>query len=179
MKRYLSKIKNEEIRNMLELAIDNLPPYFYEIPASSSSKYHPSFALGRGGLYRHTIITTEIALESFNIMDNFDDLDKDIIITSLLLHDGLKQGLTGASGHSTKTHPIDMGKFLEELWKDFNNTYKGIIIKCIKSHMGKWDEKGLLPTPNTKLERFVHYCDYLSSRRNLWDKFKEINNETK
>ena len=173
MKEYLEKVKNEEIKKMLELAIDNIPPYFYEIPSSSTGKYHPSFALGKGGLYRHVCMAVEIALSSFVVMENFDDLDKDIVITSLLLHDGLKQGLNG-SGHTTKTHPIDMAKFLTELWKDFDNGYKYIICDCISSHMGQWNEKGTLPSPKTKLQRFVHYCDYISSRKNIFDKYNNL-----
>ena len=171
MKEYLNKIKNEEIRKMLELAIDNIPPYFYEIPASSSGKWHPSFALGRSGLLRHTIIATEIAIESFNIMDNYTQSEKDIVIAALLLHDTFKQGLN-QGGHTVNNHPLIAAKFYYELWEGFEHTYRCQICDCISSHMGVWDS-GILPRPKTKLEKFTHMCDFLASRK-LWDKYNNL-----
>lgn len=170
MKEYISKIKNEEIRKMTQLAVDKFPPYFYTVSSSSTSKYHPYFAQGLGGLHRHVVMCLEIALSSFVVMDNYDDLDKDIVLSALMLHDGVKRGLV-ETPHSTKSHPIDMGNLLKDLWKDFNNTYKDIIINCVMAHSGQWNEKGLLPVPKTKLERFVHYVDFISSRKDLWDKY--------
>ena len=155
---------------MTQLAVDKFPPYFYTVSSSSTSKYHPYFAQGIGGLHRHVIMCLEIALSSFIVMDNYDDLDKDIILSALMLHDGVKRGVV-ETPHSTKSHPIDMAKLLTDLWKDFDNTYKDIIIKCVASHSGIWNEKGLLPVPKTKLERFVHYVDFISSRKDLWDKY--------
>ena len=50
----LNYIKNDRIKRSLITMINILPDYFYEVPASSTGKYHPSFALNKGGLLRHT-----------------------------------------------------------------------------------------------------------------------------
>ena len=169
----LSYIKNSEILIMTEKAINHLPEYFFSVASSSSGKYHPSFSLGEGGLYRHTKFAVEIAVNLFNIMEFTQD-EKDCIVSSLILHDGFKQGRI-SKGHTDKLHPIICGNELDKLWKNYNNLYKDIIINAIASHMGKFNEKGKLPTPITKIEKFVHTCDYLSSRK-LYDEYYKTNN---
>ena len=53
-KNEINKISDERLRKNLEIIIDNLPDYFFSIPASSTGKYHPSFTLGESGLVRHS-----------------------------------------------------------------------------------------------------------------------------
>ena len=87
----INYIKSVEHRKIIENLLNNLPDYFYKIPASSTGKYHPSFSLGDGGLVRHTKVAVRIAKE---LLDNnvigthsFNDNDKDLIIMALLLHE--------------------------------------------------------------------------------------------
>ena len=92
----LNYIKNERIKNSLITMINKLPKYFFEVPASSTGKYHPNFSLGEGGLLRHTKAAVRIAYELFNdeSLNNFTNDEKDLIIFSIVLHDGLKSGKT-------------------------------------------------------------------------------------
>ena len=72
-----------------------LPDYFYEIPASSTGKYHPDFSLGEGGLVRHVKVAVRLAKELLDnpcIGDKYTNNEKDIMIFTLILHDGLKSG---------------------------------------------------------------------------------------
>ena len=41
----LTYIKNIKIKNSLITMLDLIPEYFYEVPASSTGKYHPEFSL--------------------------------------------------------------------------------------------------------------------------------------
>ena len=55
-----------------------------------------------------------------------------------------------------------------------------LLCSLIESHMGQWNKdnytnKEILPKPVTKLQRFVHMCDYLASRKFLDVQFE--NNE--
>ena len=43
-RRELDYIKDERIRTSCETILDMLPDYFYEVPASSTGKYHPEFS---------------------------------------------------------------------------------------------------------------------------------------
>ena len=48
----LQYIKDQTLKADACYLIDGLPDYFFEVPASSTGKYHPSYALGEGGLTR-------------------------------------------------------------------------------------------------------------------------------
>ena len=45
----INYIKDKRLRDNLVIILNMLPDYFYEVPASSTGKYHPSFSLGEGG----------------------------------------------------------------------------------------------------------------------------------
>ncbi len=63
----INYIQNSNIRRSLEIMIEKLPDYFFEVEASSTGKYHPSYALGMGGLLRHTKAAVRIAYELLSI----------------------------------------------------------------------------------------------------------------
>ena len=50
----LTYLKSDRIRKACLAMTKLLPDYFYEVPASSTGKYHPSYSLGEGGLLRHS-----------------------------------------------------------------------------------------------------------------------------
>lgn len=178
----LNYIKNERIKNSLITMINKLPKYFFEVPASSTGKYHPNFSLGEGGLLRHTKAAVRIAYELFNdeSLNNFTNDEKDLIIFSIVLHDGLKSGKT-KSEYSLFEHPILMSNYIKENESELELTPEEIdfVCRCIETHMGPWTKnyKGeeVLSPPKDKYQRFVHMCDYLSSKKFLDIKF--VNNE--
>ena len=173
----LSFIKNLQIKEFTIKALEILPDYFFEVAASSSGKYHPSYALGKGGLVRHTKAAVRIAIELFRceaVTGHFSDDVKDIIISALVLHDGAKHGLNG-SRYTVTEHP----KVVVELIKSNSDTYKNLdkkifnqIMDGIATHMGAWNtdfktKKEVLDKPKTEVQNFIHLCDYLASRKCL------------
>ena len=64
-------IKDESKRRDIEVLINLLPDYFFLIPASSSGKYHPKFALTNSGLVKHTKVAVRIAIDMFETVNNF------------------------------------------------------------------------------------------------------------
>lgn len=173
----LSFIKNPDIKNFTIKALESLPDYFYEVPASSSGKYHPQYALGKGGLVRHTKAAVRIALELFRcetVTGHYSDNTKDIIISALLLHDGCKHGLNG-SKYTITEHPIVVVEMIRNN-NDLNNLLdKEIfdkIMNGILTHMGQWTSdyktgKEVLEKPKTGIQNFIHMCDYLASRKSI------------
>jgi hypothetical protein len=168
----LNLIQDDNIREFTRQMLDVLPDYFYEMAASTTGKYHPLYALGVGGLVRHTKGAIWIAYELYRCdtcTGKFSDLEKDIMLASLHLHDGRKKG-DGKQAFTTKGHPLEVVQFCDEQNDIKNLISKEIydaIMDNIKSHMGQWDEKGMLPRPQTAMQRFVHMCDYLASRKCL------------
>ena len=179
-KQEISYVKDEKLKEDLNILINLLPDYFFEIPASSTGKYHPDFALGNGGLVRHTKVAVRFAYELLNNNTTgckFTDHDKDLIIIALTLHDGLKSGLNHDK-YTKFDHPLLISKYIMENKNKLSMSIDDIRKVCsmIESHMGEWtydsyNKKEVLPKPKTAEQRFVHMCDYLASRKFIYVKF--------
>ncbi len=177
----ISYIKNEKYKENAKILINMLPDYFFEVAASSTGKYHPSFALGEGGLLRHTKVAVKIAkelLDDESIGYMYSEKEKDLIIISIIMHDGLKHGLTKEK-YTRFDHPILMANFIKDNKDKLTLTDEEVdfISTLISSHMGPWTtnpySEVVLPKPNNKYQRFVHMCDFLASRKFLDIKFKD------
>lgn len=171
-------IKDSEIREDLKSLVEKLPDYFFEVPASSSGKYHPEFTVGTHGLLKHTKVAVRIAYELLENpgINNFTNREKDLIIVSTLLHDGLKSGKIKEK-HTRFDHPLLASEFVKENSKLPDKDIE-LITKMISSHMGIWNKdyngNEVLPIPKDKYQRFVHMCDYLASRKFLNVKFNDL-----
>lgn len=169
---YITDIKyKENIKILLEL----LPDYFYEIPASSTGKYHPRYAASESGLVKHTKVAVKIANELLNnntIGSAFSTREKDLMLMSLLLHDGLKSGLP-KQRYTAFDHPLLVANFIRDNKEKLTLTNDEVefIAQVIETHMGEWNtspySKVVLPLPKNKWQKFVHMCDFLASKKFL------------
>ena len=180
----LELIKDESLAESLLKIIDMLPEYWLTEPASSTGKYHPDYALGTAGLLRHSKAAMRIGYELLNdpcIGDKYTDREKDLLLMSLLVHDGLKLGLPQEK-YSRFDHPILMANYIIENQKEMGLTKEDaeFMASAIKTHMGPWttDYSGneVLERPQTKYQNFVHMCDYLASRKCILVPFDKENN---
>ena len=74
--RELNLIVDEELRMITKAYLDEkVPPYFWEIGASSSGKYHPKFSQNDGGLVRHTKAVVMFAEELLRMSVNLGDYE--------------------------------------------------------------------------------------------------------
>ena len=173
-------IKDEDIRDSLRILIDKIPDYFFTIPASSTGKYHPYYALGDGGLVRHTKVAVRMATELFGIY-KFPERTKDLIILSLIMHDSVKKGEV-ESKYTLFDHPLMAGEFIKKYKDELKLSKEDIdfLVECIASHMGRFNTSEysdvILPIPKTPEQKFVHMCDYLASRKTINIEFDEKNN---
>lgn len=156
-----------------------LPDYFFRVAASSTGKYHPTYALGDGGLVRHTKAALHIAhdllaLEQYQLI--FSRNMMDCILAAIMLHDGWKHGAEASAGRFTAgDHPVVAAKCLREseaLRQLVSEQELETIAGAIESHMGQWNtdyksKKEIMPKPVTDYQKFVHLCDYLASRKYL------------
>lgn len=187
----ISDVKNPLIRKFLIGAIKDIPEYFFEVPASSSGRFHPKYALGEGGLLRHTKAAVMMAehllrLEKYS---GFTNDEKDLIRCALILHDSRKSGTNAeatvtAQDDSTKItytsktkphHPRYAANAIysnKENIKNLTPEQLKFLLTGITSHMGQWNldwatNKQILPKPNTLHRELIHLCDYLASRKNF------------
>ena len=172
----LMYIKNEEVRNQCIEVLKHVHGDFYKNGASSTGKYHPDYAAGEGGLYRHTVAAVRIAqcMRDNTTIHNFSELEFDYIICALILHDTCKCGKNWDSKYTKHGHPLMASELVRETLGE--GEFCDNVCPLIESHMGQWTtskyDKTELPFPETESQMFVHLCDYLASR-----KFIEINFE--
>ena len=164
----INKISDVNIKNILEeYLIYEVPEYFYVVPASTSGKYHPKQDLGEGGLVRHSKCVVNVGLdllrcEQFGKNDNYT---KDIVIVCGLIHDTFKCGEVN-QGKTILEHPLLASEHFSKIAKErIEPITLHIICKCISSHMGIWNGEGVLPLPQTDIEKLVHLADYIASRK--------------
>lgn len=204
-KRELGFIQDNKLRDFVSYVLNDLPDYFRKIGASTSGKYHPIYTIGEGGLIRHTQAAVAIAQDLFRAdFYKFNQNQKDIVTSALILHDGLKCGMW--EDHTAFDHPLLMrdfilkkyGEYIKEhnlqnilniLDLNFGNSILQIS-DCVASHMGKWNtlqrycendledkSRIILPLPETDMQKCVHLCDYLASRKHLIFDFDVYNEE--
>lgn len=174
----ISYIKDPNYQKNAEILVNLLPDYFFEVGASSTGKYHPSFASGEGGLVRHTKAAVRIAYELLNsIIGNVFTLkEKDLIILVLILHDGIKHGIPKEQ-YVRFDHPILAANFIKDNQSKttFNDSEIKFMMDTISSHMGPFNTNNyssvILPVPQNKYQKFVHMCDLLASKKFLDIKF--------
>ena len=166
----LDLISNHKYRECAREILDELvPDYFYDVPASSTGKYHPWYSLGYGGLVRHTKAAFKIAKDLLNLKQ-YEALDEDAILVAILLHDTFKHGVPPMP-FTVSEHPVIAAEnirayahknFDEEMAEGFD-----YVAELIASHMGQWNKtKSMeMPVPETPAQKFVHLCDYLASRK--------------
>lgn len=176
--RELSLIEDEAIRKFTIKCLQAAPKYFWQIPASSTGKYHPDYAATEGGLVKHVKMAVKFA-EDLLVLKQHTYLsgDKDMIYAALILHDICKKGRSDEGDEHTRfDHPILATQLLTsvalKMYHDFDHIPESVyeIQKLIASHMGQWNTNKYnpgveLPTPSTYAQEFVHMCDYLASRK--------------
>lgn len=180
----LGYIKDEDLSDALLNIINLLPEYWFHKEAASTGKYHPEYAQGEGGLLRHSKAAMRIGYELLSdpsIGEKYSTREKDLMLISLLVHDGLKLGIKEEK-YTRIDHPILMADFIVE-----NQEKIGIkkedaefMADVIKTHMGPWttDYRGneVLEKPKNKYQNFVHMCDFLASRKCILLPFDDNNN---
>ncbi len=184
LKDEINYIKDDRVKESLIYMINKLPDYFFTVEAASTGKYHPSYAQGEGGLLRHSKAAMRIGYELLSnpaIGDKYTDIQKDLMLMGLLLHDGLKLGFPQEK-YTRFDHPILMANFIENESVNLKISSDEVkfVADVIKTHMGVWttDYRGneVLEKPKTKYQNFVHMCDYLASRKCILLPFDENNN---
>jgi len=181
----LSLIYSVDIKEFVKFAIGILPDYFFTIPASSSGKYHPEYALGDGGLVRHTKAAVRIASALYGCdtaTGKFTRRQKDMMLAALLIHDGCKCGMPKKK-HTQTNHPEVVCEHVENHCEahrgiELPKSDREVIYSLVKSHMGQWNQdpktgEVVLKKPESPGQRFVHMVDYLASRKLININFEE------
>ena len=175
-KKEISYIKDEIKRRDIEVLINLLPDYFFNIPMGNDEDKYPKYGLTNNGLVKYTKVCVKLAVDMFNTVNNFSDNDKDLIIMAILMHDGLINGII--NGRDTKIeHSLLVSELImknvSKLEMDIDDVRK--MCMMIESHMGKSEDSKIdLPVPMNEVQRYVYRCCYLASRKYLNIRFNKL-----
>ena len=179
----ITYIKNSKYKENIKVLIRHLPDYFFHMPASSTGKYHPAYALGDGGLVRHTKVVVRIGkelLENNSIGNIFKPEEKDILLMAMILHDSVKSGIPQEQ-YCRFDHPLLASKLVRDHREELTLSDEEIDLLCnaIEAHMGEWNKdyngNEILPKPSNRYQKFVHMCDFLASKKFLKVEFDAMN----
>lgn len=179
----------EDIKDFFKKAITLVPDYFFEVPASSSGQFHSALECGFGGLVYHTRSVAKIANYLVSLQQyksKLNEVEKDCVICSALLHDCLKHDWENKTGFSVHQHPVLASEFVKtdgRLDGIVNDEIRSIIGDAIASHSGEWTtskrSKVVLPSPQTLVQELVHTSDYIASRGDIHILFDGEENKPK
>ena len=171
----LDTFENEDLRELCVAVLEDFPEYIWEVPGSSSGKYHPATDLGEGGLMRHQICVARVCnyiLQLEQYQNRIDSRQRDCMRIAAIAHDSRKSGLEN-SGHTVHEHPLLAGDAIWELKDRFPEMVDELdhIRNLIYSHSGQWTTSKrsdtVLPAPVTLTQELVHLSDYIASRKDI------------
>ena len=174
----VNMITDTAVRTLVQNVLDAAPACFWTMPAATTGKYHPAYALGDGGLIRHTKAVVRLTAHLLN-MEGIDAAmpDYSLAIAAAILHDSCKK-----NDHETYTafdHPLRAAELIQttaDLSAMGGHTMPPpaavrTLCAAVACHMGRWNSNNrtgqTLPVPLTHLQRLVHTADYLASRKDL------------
>lgn len=173
----LLSMENDDLQVMARDMISVIPDYFWHVPASSTGKYHPSYALGEGGLVRHTVAVVRFLNHIFGIQcfkNRWTSRERDLLRIAAMMHDTFKSGSQAEYEQNKYTkheHPMLAAQAVMKFCDKYDAEEVKFIAICIESHMGEWNTSPrsdvVLPTPKEKSQQILHLADYLASRKDI------------
>lgn len=157
-------IGNDEIRvATIDAACRGIPDYFWQVPATSSGRYHNPFARRKHGLWVHTkqvFVAYERMVDSYVEQGMITSEEADCGRAACLLHDMLKYGQSYRDDNST----VSNHDRLAGHWLSHNSDVPTATVRAVKTHNGPWYDG---PTPESNLEQLVHMADMTASTKNV------------
>lgn len=173
---YLEQFETDKMRLYCTDMIKTIPDYLFDIPSSTSMKYHNKTQCEPHGQVYHIIMFAEILNYRLALKCNQEKFksptQRDAMRCIPYFHDALKCGTNG-SQFTVHEHPILAGNWVREtvVEHDIDASVKEAIARMCERHSGEWTTSKrsnvILPEPENAMEIMIHECDILSSRNNI------------
>lgn len=166
----LKLIRDTKVKQfVIDIFNELCPDYFWTCPCSTSGKYHPQFALGKGGLIRHVRSAIWWGIELSRALET--EQYNDEMIAALLLHDlikngkGLKSNGRPLESGVTGTHGVTLAALIsDDGYDSIMPDWKVRICNGIAGHMGIWTTDKQY-RPCNEFAKLIHLADYCASRK--------------
>lgn len=172
----LDKFETEEMKLYCKDMIVKIPDYIFDMPSSTSGKFHNDTQCKQHGQIYHIIMFAEILNYLLALKCNQEKFkspqQRDAMRCVPYFHDALKCGIDGGC-FTVHEHPMLAGDWVRtsKVEHDIDDRAKEAIARMCERHSGEWVEskksKTILPEPENEMERMIHMCDILSSRSNI------------
>lgn len=172
----LSQFETEKMRLYCEDMIKEIPDYIFDMPSSTTGKYHNATQCQPHGQVYHIIMFAEIANYRLSLKGNKDIFksaeQRDAIRCAAYFHDAMKLG-DGKTSYTVFEHPLLAAEWVRNtiVEHDIELKIKNAIADMCAAHSGEFCTSSRsqikLPEPKNAMELFVHECDILSSRNNI------------
>lgn len=175
----VEKICDRRIKAAVVYLFTKIVPWqFFTAPASSSTKYHPTWQVKPGGLIRHT---TELCIVIERQLQQYPKLTdskcnplpeaRDILLAAGILHDTFKNGLPWGEKTDYENHHRVAAEKWDAAAGKFGvpKSIRESIYEAIFWHAGRWTPEWQ-PDKLEKLSiyaRILHSADMFSSDYNL------------
>ena len=165
----LSEIKDENLKKFLTIILEGTGDWFYHDPASTSGRYHPKYALGDGGLMRHTRAVAYWTKELYRTeLFDVNERQGELLYVAAILHDIRKHTTTGGyiQKHARAAYDLILATQAEhpELLSKEEAQY---MADAVSTHMGVWGVKDGERKPTSDAEKLLHIADYNASRKEI------------
>ena len=162
-----------------------VPDYWFEMPASTTSKYHSAQqCITPGGQVIHCLLFASILehlLKLKHFKEKFETPEiRDCLRCAPLLHDSFKKGLN-KSKWTVPDHPKIAAEFVlkTKVEHDISPMWKKYIAGLCEAHSGEFNKdrsgKVIMKYPENRGELLIHMCDILSSRNDIiWNTPKAV-----
>lgn len=167
LEKEINLIQDMAIKEWTKATLNNAPDYFYKAWASSTGKYHPQCTCKEGGLIIHVKRAVYIANRLCTGW-GIENIDRDIVLTAVILHDIAKTGVNTGTKEDYINHPINAEKyFTGEVCID--KLQIDIINECIRHHMGLWTPEKIRKPLESYIphELIVYMADYMAATKDL------------
>lgn len=171
-----AQFETEEFKNYFMDMIEHIPDYVFEMPSSTSGKYHNETQCQRFGQLYHVFMFQSILEHRLRLKGNKERYpspqERDAMRCVPMFHDAVKCGWNG-SQYTVYDHPKLAAQWVMDTAVDHDvpQQYRQMIADMCEAHSGEWnkDRKGnvIMAEPQNDREFFIHECDILSSRADL------------
>lgn len=172
----LDKFETESMRLYCIDMIKQIPDYIFDMPSSTSGKYHNATQCQPHGQIYHILMFAEILNYRLDLKCNRErfksEVQRDAMRCVPIFHDAIKCGWSGST-FTVHDHPMLAGAWVREAYveHDIDEKAKEAIARMCERHSGEWTtskkSKVVLPEPENTMEIMIHECDILSSRNNI------------
>lgn len=157
----IDRLRDGFYKPMLLEAAKGYPEYFWQLPTSSTGKYHPHDECGQHGNWLHTkrmYATYEHLSRSLVEEGVITEDDREAGKAAALLHDMYKYGYPEAEGEYTVSYHDVLGAAYVRQYTELPEK----VARLIETHNGAWH---CGPTPRNPHERLFHAADMAAAQR--------------